>query len=241
MNQAHPAFFETQIEPRFNGPPGMGNGGIVCALLAEHCEGAFEAELRAPAPLEQPLTIDRGVDGEISLRDGDRLIACARERRLELDVPEPPSWRDAERAHASRVDAAHPFPHCFVCGPARAAGDGLRVIAGPIEGRDGLVATPWRPDASFVDETTGVVAERFVIAALDCPGGIAALRGRQSPILLARFHGHVARAPVADERCMLMGWPIRSEGRKHVAGSALLDEAGRVLGRAEALWIEPRG
>ena len=119
-------------------------------------------------------------------------------------------------------------------------GHGLRVITGPVETRPGLVAAPWRPHAQFADDGGELVATRFVWAALDCPGGIAALEGDPRPILLARFRGRIDRRPRVGERCRTIGWAISHDGRKHLAGAAIIDEAGGVLGRAESLWIEPR-
>jgi hypothetical protein len=33
---------------------------------------------------------------------------------------------------------------------------------------------------------------------------------------------------------------MSDDGRKHEAGTAIVDEDGEVCGRARALWIEPR-
>ena len=245
MNQQNTAHASVHIPSRFNGPPGIGNGGIVVAVLADHLETSeVSVELRAPAPLGRPLRVERDFDGSADLMDDDTLIARGRRGGPHLDVPPPPSWRDAEAAHAAAQSSRHPFPRCFVCGPARAEGDGLRVVCGAIEGREDVVAAPWEPTTAFVDaedERCGAVARRYVWAALDCPGGMAALGGRAAPILLARFAGRIERRRRAGERCMAMGWRISSEGRKHVVGTALIDAGGAVLACGEALWIEPKG
>jgi len=228
------------IAPRHNGPPGIGNGGIVCGLLAEHCGDAFEAELRLPAPIGRPLRLERDESGDVHLQDGDATIAVARPSELAIEVPAGVSPAEAERAHNRAVAAEHPFPDCFVCGPRRAEGDGLRAICGPVEHRPGLVAAPWRPHARFADASGERVAARFVWSALDCPGGLAALDGRSAPILLARFRGHLHERPRVGERCQLLGWQLTQDGRKHRVGTALRGADGRLLGAAEALWIEPR-
>lgn len=230
----------TVITHPHNGPPGIGNGGIVCGLLAEHCGDAFEAELRQPAPIGRPLQIVETGSSEIRLQDGDVTIAIARPRPLEIVVPPAPSEQEAEQARRQGLSAQHPFPGCFVCGPGRRDGDGLRVICGPVEGRPGLVASTWRPHAHFADATGEHVDARFVWAALDCPGGLAALAGRGDPILLARFRGRLLGRPRIGERCSIMGWAIEHDGRKHRAGTALSGHDGRLLGVAESLWIEPR-
>ena len=48
-------------------------------------------------------------------------------------------------------------------------------------------------------------------------------------------------APVhAGTRHIVIGWQVRSEGRKHWAGTALFDDAGHLKAKSEALWIKPR-
>lgn len=236
----HPTRDRIVIAPHHNGPPGIGNGGIVCGLLAEHCGDVFEAELRRPAPIGRPLRVVRQAEGDVELLDGDATIAVARASELALDVPPAVGAADAERAHRRALAADHPFPDCFVCGPRRAEGDGLRVICGQLEDRPDVVAAPWRPHPRFADATGERVAARFVWSALDCPGGLAALAGRNAPILLARFRGQLLERPRIGEPCQLMGWTLSHDGRKHRVGTALRGEGGRLLGAAEALWIEPR-
>jgi hypothetical protein len=228
------------IPHQHNGPPGVGNGGIVYGLFADYFDGAFEVELRRPAPLGRPLRLVWPDAAEIHLKEGDATIAIARAAELAIDVPAAPTRREALRAHERALAADHPFPDCFVCGPRRLDGDGLRALCGPLEGRPELMAAPWRPHARFADETGEHVAARFVWAALDCPGGLAALAGRCDPILLARFRGRLDERPRIGEDCLLMGWSIEAAGRKHRVGTALHGADGRLLGAAEALWIEPR-
>jgi hypothetical protein len=64
-------------------------------------------------------------------------------------------------------------PGCFVCGPARAPGDGLRVICGPLDG-ERLVADSWTPEAELAGPD-GNVAPEFVWSVLDRPSGNALL------------------------------------------------------------------
>jgi hypothetical protein len=44
----------------------------------------------------------------------------------------------------------------------------------------------------------------------------------------------------AGEPLAVVGWTLGSEGRKHRSATALLAPDGRVLARAEALWIRMR-
>jgi hypothetical protein len=42
------------------------------------------------------------------------------------------------------------------------------------------------------------------------------------------------------ERCVVIGWPISRDGRKHYVGTALFSESGTLCGQAKATWIELR-
>ena len=45
------------IDPRFSGPPGLGNGGYAAGALAQVVGGAASVTLRAPIPLDTPLDL----------------------------------------------------------------------------------------------------------------------------------------------------------------------------------------
>ncbi len=227
------------IATRFNGPPGSGNGGYVCGLLARGIDGPSEATLRMPPPLERTLTLTS--DGATAaLHDGDTLIGDANAAPLFALEPPPAPSLDEARAAAKRYVgfADHRYDTCFVCGPSRPAHDGLDVFTGKVEGRD-MVACAWTPRADLAD-THGVVAEEFIHAALDCPSYWALAYAGQ-PALLARLTASIdAPLPRIGEELIIAGWPIRSDGRKHWGASALYHANGRIIARTEALWIEPK-
>ena len=76
-----------------------------------------------------------------------------------------------------------------------------------------------------------------VWAALDCPGAFAIGFGAGRTSVLGRLHAHVLDVPAAEERCVVMGWPLPgSEGRKQLAGTALFGD-GRLLAVARSTWI----
>jgi hypothetical protein len=237
MGTTHPTR-DVTIDPRYCGPPGVGNGGIVCAILAERCGLSLEVTLRRPAPLGRALSLCASGDGVgWALVDGDRIVAEARPSEVDVAVPSPPDEGAAREATRVAALAPHPFPECFVCGPARPVGDGLRTLAGPVPGRPGLVAATWRPHAAFGDGT-GHVDPRYLWAALDCPGGMAALGGRSRPIVLGRFAGRLEGAVPVGEPCVVLGWRLAGTGRRHEVGTAIVDASGRVCGRARATWVE---
>jgi hypothetical protein len=216
---------EIVIDPRFCGPDESGNGGYSCGLLAREIGAPAEVTLRLPPPLARPLEFDG-----VRLRDGDDVVAEARRAEIAFDPPAPVTFAEAEAAQAPDLDS--PFPHCFVCGHARAPGDGLRIFAGPVDARD-VVAAPWTP-------REGEIGPEFVWAALDCPGAYATGAQGRGAIVLGRLGARVDRIPHPGERCVVMGWPLGSEGRKHYAGTALYTAEGELLGVARATWIEPR-
>jgi hypothetical protein len=224
-----------RIDRRFRGPPDSGNGGYVAGLLAKVLGGSgVEVTLRAPPPLDCDLRIVAGAD-DAELLAGDVLVAAARRMPGEIAVPPPPSLdvaRDAERRFAGYDH--HPFPGCFVCGPEREAGDGLRIFPGVMSDGE-RVAGVWTPDASLTDREGGVGTEH-VWAALDCPGYFA-VRECAGIAVLGRISAEVMRRPNVGEAMIVTGWPIESEGRKHRVGTALHDGDGRLCARAVATWV----
>ncbi|MGD9966215.1 MAG: hypothetical protein AB7T59_06820 [Hyphomonadaceae bacterium] len=229
------------IAPRFNGPPGSGNGGYVCGLMARELDGASEATLRAPPPLGVPLRLTGEVDGSVHLYDGHTLLGEAHPTALDL-APLPAPSLDEARAAAKRYAGlqAHRYSTCFTCGPSRPPHDGLHLYTGAVEGRD-MVACTWTPTRDL-DRGDGRVAPEFVHAALDCPS-YWSLPGAGMAALLARLAASIDAddLPRIGEELIVAAWPIASDGRKHRAATAIYTAGGAVIARAEALWIEPRG
>lgn len=219
------------IPARYNGPPGSANGGYTCGLLAQRLGGVAEVTLRRPPPLETELDLIELDGTAVELKHGDALIAEARVAELAVDIPRPVSLEEAEEA--SRRYAGfrhHAYPTCFTCGPARE--DGLGIFAGPVAGRDGLVASPWTP----VDARAEVVW-----AALDCPSGWAVDEFQREGVLLGHMAARVAGEIQPGTRYAVAGWRIGAEGRKRYAGSALFREDGEVAACARSTWIVPSG
>lgn len=231
------------VDPRFRGPPESGNGGYVCGLLASFAPDVREVRLAVPPPLGVPLDVVSRDDDVLELRHADATIATARSSQADFDVPPPPSPAEAAAA-AERYAGlhAHVFPGCFVCGPARVPGDGLRVFAGPgptlPDGRPSY-ASPWRPDASLAG-TRGHVRPEFQWAVLDCPGYFAVANGAQK-MLLGSLTARIDRPVSVGEDCIVVAWPLGSDGRKHRAATALYGEDGECAARGLAVWIELRG
>jgi hypothetical protein len=174
----------------------------------------------------------------------------ARGRSTSLDLPEIPrvTLADVQDAvcRSSYDESRHPLPTCFVCGPARVDGDGLRIIPRALPPRPGdrpgtVVArwVPW-PDLARNDQA---VAREFVWAALDCPTGFAAVGAQHlgmtgsETVLLGRMRARIARRPHPGDRCIIVAWPTARDGRKLFANSAVLNTDGEPLAFAEATWL----
>jgi hypothetical protein len=224
------------ISRRFRGPPESGHGGYTCGLLAREIDGPAAVTLKKPPPLERQLTLERGSDGRLLLRDGETVVAQAQPTSLELEPPAPVALEQAQAARSGYVGFRdHPFPHCFACGPDRDEGDGLRLFPGPIGGRD-VIACAWRPDPALAGED-GAVRSEFVWAALDCPTAFACDL-TSPPIVLARLTGRIDKPIHAGEQHVVTAWHIAQDGRKHHSACAISTPEGDLLALSQALWIE---
>jgi hypothetical protein len=227
---------DVAIDPRFNGPPDSGHGGYVSGVVASFLEGPARVRLHRPPPLGRPLTV-RPSGGEVTLLDGDALVATGTPADVDLAVPGVVGFAEAEAASRGYPGfGEHLFTRCFACGPARAAGDGLRIFPGPVPGRR-LVAAPWVPDASLTDGGRAVRPE-FLWAALDCPSGWAAIvEADGRPSVLGELTARLGDPVSPGERCVVIGWALGGEGRKRFAASAILGEDAAVRAVARSTWI----
>jgi hypothetical protein len=235
------------IAPRFCGPPDSGNGGYLAGLVAGYLGGPAEVTLRLPPPLDRPLALERDDHGGARVLHGDTLIAEATGLQAGacFELPPPVSVEQARAAGAISPlrlhSELHPFPTCFVCGPQRAPGDGLRICVGPVPGTE-LSADTWHPHQELAD-AAGEVRPEFWWAALDCPGGIAALLGAApdgAAYLLGRLAARQLGPVRAGEPHVVAGWPLGAQGRKILAGSALFTASGQAVAVARATWVRLR-
>ena len=240
------------INKRYCGPPNSGNGGYVCGRLARHIPGGAEITLRAPPPLQRPLDVvaadDGSCNGSWELRDGATIVATGRIASIELGRLEKASFEEANAAELLTPikPHEHPLPTCFVCGPSRTPGDGLRIFAGPLARRSrdasAVLAATWTPDPTLAADD-GLVAPEFLWAALDCPTGYASSANQESggcdrtPLLLGRMSARIEARPRPGERCVITAWATGRDGRKRMAEAAAHGEAGTLLAVARATWI----
>jgi len=212
-----------------------GNGGWTSGHLAQLVDGALEGgavtvRLRTPPPLDTEMAISRGDDGTVEVWDGEILVAQAFAAEL-LDATEvrpPVTYPEAEAAgRAYEGLRSHPFPTCFTCGTSRDPSDALCLHTGLLAGHATLRAAAWTPRESTPE---------LVWAALDCPGAWASgIAGRE--MVLGTMTAAVQNLPMVGDPHVVMAWPRGHEGRKYYSGTALYAADGRLLARADAVWI----
>lgn len=238
---------QVTIDRRFRGPQASANGGYTCGRLAAFVDGdpTVVVTLRLPPPLDTPLSVERGAkgSGSAALTDGEALIAEAEPGPgLELALPPPVEPAQAKAARRdSPLHQHHPFEECFVCGPKREPGDGLRITCGPVAGREReLVAAPWETDRSL-GPAGKTIPEELVWSALDCPTGLAGMLVPDFGLsVLGRLTAQILRPLEVGPTYVAIGWPLERDGRKLQAAAAILDGDGEALAISRATWIELR-
>ena len=218
----------------FSGPPTSGNGGWCAGALAALTGGSalgrtVEVTLRLPPPLETPLSVSEDQGTWRALDDEERVVLEARLVEDDLEESLPVAVEDARTGEAAYAGhRAHPFPTCFVCGPGRAEGDGLRIFPGPVPARPDVVAATWTPHASTYE---------IAWAALDCAGAWCTDM-EERPRVLGRMTARVDRLPEVGALHVVTGEALGIEGRKHHATTTLRDASGALLGVARQVWIQ---
>lgn len=228
-----------RIGGRFRGPAGSGNGGYTAGRLASFVgsEVPVTVTLRRPPPLDRALDVRAaGVGAEgVELWYDDLLVASAAPGAFVGGLVEAVDFGSASAARSAYRGATnHPFPGCFVCGPAREPGDGMRLAPGIVAPR--RTACVWVPEPSLVTgDDRSLASAEFAWAALDCPGGWTADL-EQRPLVLGRMTALCETPPRIGRPHVLVGRLLGEEGRKTFTATSLYDD-GRLVGRAEHTWI----
>jgi hypothetical protein len=227
---------EIVIDPAFEGPPASAHGGYACGMLAPYLPADAEITLRTPVPLGTPLVLAPH-DGGLALHNGTTVVVEGTSTRLANGAPEPPAFAEALAATASFPGLrSHPYPRCLGCGTGRTDAVALRLFPGPLVARD-LVAAVWYPSSDATAD--GLIRPEFVWAALDCPGGWAAIQfGRvDRPVVLGRMAARLLEPVTAQSAHIVVGWLDGVSGRKLAAGSALYSRDGVLQGFSRQTWI----
>ncbi|MFD6756881.1 hypothetical protein [Micromonospora gifhornensis] len=216
------------VPTSYSGPPGSGNGGWACGLIAQTLampDGVPEITLHRPVPVGVRLAVHREMTGFAVHDPAERRVASVGACRAPIPPVELPgqAWSDG----VAPRHGAHHLPSCHVCGPARS--DGLR--------SDIRLLPDGRTSSRVVMPAIRTPATLW--AALDCPGGWTVTRpGR--PWLLGRLAVAVDEVPSPGAECVVAGHAVQVAGRKALVRTTLYAPDRRVLARAQATWIAPR-
>lgn len=236
------------IDRRFNGIPEIALGGYVGGLLARGRRKA-EATFLRPVQLAKEYRMFAGTDGTIVLKDEDKVLVVTREATLDIESRESVEFEACQRAAEGYIGHKwHPFPTCFVCGPSRSEGDGLRIFPGVVAGRD-LVAAPWTPAESLKDPD-GIVESQFVWSALDCPTIWAFLlcgdQDSKDMAVTAKLAVELISPVQVKQQHIVLGWMESETDQMRVAGGAIYSEDGQLRAVAKhtlvtTSWGVPMG
>ena len=230
------------IPAKYCGPPNSGNGGYMCALVARCIEGIAQVYLRAPAPLEKPLTVDLLPGNRALMRDGETVLAEGSPGYLDERPPPAPTWEVAVAASLrSPMRTYHPYPTCYGCGPERARDDGLRIFTA----QEGTLPTGfgiWEPNEAL-GATGQSVDEKIVWIALDCGTGILPvvpareMFGQKARVMTGMMTARFDRPVIIGNRYTTRSWLTATEGRKLHLGSAIYDATGVPVASSQSLWF----
>ena len=225
------------IPRRFCGPPESGNGGYSAGLVANTLSGVAECTLRKPIPIERELIIEGRNSGAVLLDQEQVVIEC-KPAPVDIKIHPPVTLAEAEAA-AARCPGLHdhPFPTCFVCGPQRSRGDGMRIFPGRVQNHDELWAAPWIPDPSLANGK-GEIKPEFIWAAMDCPTGFAGGFPWAGKLVTGRLAVRQLLPVKAGEPHILMSWHLGWEGRKSHSAATLYGPQGELCAQAKATWIK---
>ncbi|MBW3665484.1 MAG: hypothetical protein KY469_20505 [Actinobacteria bacterium] len=221
------------IDRRFRGPLRSGNGGVSAGLAARFIEGPATVRLRRPPPLDRPLGVRR-VDGAVHVFDGQELVMEASPAATPVEPPLQGAVleRTLERGTTPPPER-HRAPECFVCGP---RDDGLRICPRHLPGTQ-VWSTVWTPDDS-VSSIGAVVDAHIVWGALDCPAGIAVVRGGLAELTffpaLTSLAATIEHPVPVGRPVAVLGWLISEDERRINGGTAVVGSDGTVLASAYA-------
>ncbi len=227
------------IDPRYNGPPGSGHGGVAAGHFAGPVDPRRAAvRFHAPIPLGRPLQDEPADDGAVTWTDEGQPIATVR------PANEAPTVQPFERLDAGLIQAAaehfavemlptHPFPTCYGCGHSRHEHDGMELRPGAVPGHD-LHATAWSPGRP------GPLPLWRVWAVLDCPSAFPAMAELRPGmgVVTGEFAVDIGHAVPGDLDYQVISRLVGRDGRKSYCEAALVDPTGTTLAVATSTWIE---
>ena len=100
------------------------------------------------------------------------------------------------------------------------------------QGRDG-----WSDEEKGAAAMTTLV-DRYMGEVVECPGAYDFPQPAVGAILLGELVVDIRGAVTAGEQCVVTGWEIRHDGRKHFTGTALFGESGACCAVGYATWFQ---
>jgi hypothetical protein len=217
----------------WNGPATSANGGIAAGLMAALVDGPAEVRLSSPPPTGTRLRLRQDGDWIVARRpDGEQVMAVRATPPPDVEIPD--VALDAITEGVPFPD--HPAVTCVVCGVEHP--QGLGVYPAPVAGDRGVLATWWTPPAWSIDGT-GHLRPELQWGVLDCPGALAIMHEAGEPTFaaLVGITGEVLAPVRRDERVLVLGFTLASDGRKRGAGTAILRPDGELLAHTRQLCI----
>lgn len=217
------------IHERFRSFSTRALGGYVGGVLAKAIGNSVEVRFLKPVMIGARLDLERLNRGQAVLRDSQSPVAEATAMKLDMEPPAVVGPAEAKAASRSYPGFAYPLVSgCFGCGPSRAEGDGLRVFPGWIPERS-MVAAVWLPHASVAD-VEGHVWTEAIWSALDCPAVWALIAttptDSENRVVTGTCVVEIIEPVMLGEEYVVLGWPLGTDGRKLLAGAAVMSRGG---------------
>ena len=230
------------IPAQFCGPPRSSNGGYFCGLVAAQADGPVVVRLKAPPPLDTEMAVVMdGLAGRVVC--GEREIAQVIPAQGELEPSPPIPKEEAAKISERGLEGSlvnHPFPTCFVCGPDREPGDGMRIFTGPNDD-ESLYAAVWYADPAWSSDGK-VVDDAYVWSAMDCPSSGPAFAVALNPdsdiaYVLGTLEVRIVERPKVGAHYVVTCALDEDTGKLFRTRVSLYDDGKKLLATGAAVWV----
>lgn len=241
------------LEPGLDGPPGVLQGGLAASIgvaMARRQDPfnapltGIDARLYAPTPLGRPLELALRPTEQVAryevltLDHGTVLVRAEVELAGHEVAPRIADLAELAAGPLPQAQEQDAFPTCFVCGPNSRHPLSPRLL--PASPQPGVQRQGWIPEDAL-DDGSGLIDPMLIAAVLDCPCQWVAYPRLQDDGyaggLLAGMQLRIYADTPVFEPVRIVGRLDGSEGRKHQARSALIDDDGVVHAVASTVMI----
>ncbi len=234
---------------RFEGFPGLMQGGYLASVAADDLTGPVRVEIRRPVRPGDQLTVERqGTERTVSL--ADQLVMRAEVDDIRATVPAALDLDDVEVAVAAELPWPKPFPGCAGCGDRP---DGLGSQIRPLGTR---MVGDWTPGIDLADPESVAgpvpsVSADAIWTVVDCFTSWALFAQPPDNVGDTYVTGNIAldiQEPLhVGHRYFLDSWvdhevaPGTFKLGSVVVGGAIRDAAGRVVALADQELVRTEG